>query len=226
MQPIRPLTMTAAVGAILLVMGSAKSAEKPSFNCAKAETATEKSICSNDRLARLDRAIAAAFRQLKADMAVAEEMIAEEQTEFLKRRNACGADVPCLDRKMEARRQQLSLERGKSDPREAFIGRYRNKDGWMIVRRTLDEKYEILGQTVGQRGRWMCDIEGDISVAKNGHVIAEAGEEGDSHPVRLTMRGSSLRLTEDDDLDRRLAGYTCGANGYVEGDYRRVTRFK
>lgn len=201
----------------------ALAAERPSFDCTKAGTKTEKAICANANLARLDRAIAAAFRQLKTELEPGDEL-SEEQAEFLKQRDSCGADAACLAKKMDSRRRELALVPDKSDPRAVFVGRYENSAGSMIVRRTLEGKYELVGSTGDPRGRWACDISGELSVGNKGIVTVEAGEEGESHPVRLTLRGTTLRLTEDE--DRRLAGYTCGANGYVEGDYRRVTRLR
>src|SRR5207245_1987187 len=96
------------------------SVAQPSFDCAKATTPTEKAICGNARLSRLDRAIATALRRIKDDLPNGETMT-KEQTAFLKARDACGTDVGCLRKTMDVRRVALSLERNMPrDPRDAF----------------------------------------------------------------------------------------------------------
>ena len=199
----------------------AHAAERPSFDCARAATATERTICANDRLARLDRSLATAYRQLKTELAVTGEVFANEQTAFLKQRDACGADVACLVRQMEERRAALALERqSKAAPEEAFVGRYRSSNGWIILRRTLGRDYEMTGQASDPKGRWTCDISGKIKSVEAGTATVEAGEDDDSRPLYLKIRRDVLTVTEDE--TRRLAGYTCGANGSVEGAYRRT----
>src|SRR5262249_58908633 len=101
---------TVALGAIGVSAGAAAAGAKPSFDCRKAATPSEKAICADAELARIDRGIAAAFRQLKAELASQIETLAEEQTEFLKARDACGAEKACLARTMETRRSALALQ--------------------------------------------------------------------------------------------------------------------
>ena len=165
---------------IIALVGAAHAyaAERPSFDCAKAATATERTICANDRLARLDRSLATAYRRLGAELAVTGEVFANEQTAFLKQRDACGADVACLVRNMEERRAALALERqSKAGPEEAFVGRYRSSYGRIILRRTLNRDYEMTGQTSDPKGRWTCDISGKIKSVETGTATVEAGED-------------------------------------------------
>jgi uncharacterized protein YecT (DUF1311 family) len=218
------LSLTPGILTVALVGAMhARAAERPSFDCAKASTATERTICANDRLARLDRSLATVYRQLKGELAVIGEVFANEQTAFLKQRDACGADVACLVRHMEERRAALALERqSKAGPEEAFVGRYRSSYGWIILRRTLDRDYEMTGQTSDPNGRWTCDISGKVKSVEAGTATVEAGEDDDSRPLYLKVRRDVLNVTEDE--TRRLAGYTCGANGSVEGAYRRTER--
>lgn len=219
----RLLAITLSGVAAALLHGDAQ-AQGPSFACAKATSATEKAICANKDLARLDRMSAAAFRQLRTELAMSEEEIVDEQKEFLAQRDACGADVACLADRLKKRLSAIALEPDRSDPRGALIGRYETRAGWMIVRRTLKGDYALYGQTGDPSGRWACDITGELGAVSRGTVTVEAGEEGNSRPVRLALKGSTLVVTEDDEPGKRMAGYTCGANGYVEGSYRRVAR--
>ena len=67
-------------------------------------------------------------------------------------------------------------------------------------------------------------LSGKIKSIAAGIATVEAGEENDSRPLSLKVGRDILTIAED--ADRRLAGYTCGANGSVEGDYRRVQRLR
>jgi uncharacterized protein len=222
-------TLRALVGlAALWAIPALAQAPSPSFPCRKAATKSEIAICANEVLARLDRDIATAYRQLRRELRGqlvegAENPLAQEQTAFLAERDACMADESCLARTMITRRAELALERTEKDPREIFVGRYSNRYGWIIVRRTYAGAYEVTGATADPAGaRWTCDLSATIDGFENGVGRADAGEENDTRPLRLTMRGATLRIMEDP--ERRLAGYTCGANGFVEGDYKRVPR--
>jgi uncharacterized protein YecT (DUF1311 family) len=195
------------------------AAERPSFDCGKASTATEQAICSNDRLARLDRAIAAAFRALRAKVD-----LTEEQTAFLAKRDACGAAVGCLAQEMESRRAALALEprRGSKDPRERFVGWYADEHGEMIVRRTLAGEIWLSGSVADPGARWVCDVAGPVESVKNGVATVEVGDEKDRYVIFMKLQGNVLVVTED--LQKPLMGYACGHNGTVEGRYKRTRR--
>jgi len=79
--------------------GSAQSAT-PSFNCSKAQAPDERAICSDDRLAELDRAAAEGYRQARQKDSTDARDIAKET---LAGRQACGADKLCiLDQQVKA----------------------------------------------------------------------------------------------------------------------------
>lgn len=213
------------IAAALLSVAPAVAAERPSFDCSKAASASEKAICANARLRRLDRGIAGAYRALRSDPDL-QETLTKEQDDFLQKRDACGADVACLAREMESRRAALALEplKGSTDARERFVGRYSNGTGEMMVRRTLAGEYELSGSSGDPNGRWSCDIWGNILSVRNGVATVNGEDDSSSDPliVYLKLRGGSLVVTED--IDKPLAGRSCGANGSVEGKYRRASR--
>lgn len=87
------------------------SAPVASFDCAKAQSATERAICADASLAGHDRSVADAFK-LGLDQAVKSGEDAaglrQAQRQWLSARNACGADTACLLRTMRERVNALS----------------------------------------------------------------------------------------------------------------------
>jgi uncharacterized protein len=98
-------TLAAALAAlpILPVLGSAAAAE-PSFACTGDLTPTEKTICGDDALAALDRALAAAFKSKLNAIAVGtahaddddRDSVVITQKAWIVHRDACGADKVCI----------------------------------------------------------------------------------------------------------------------------------
>jgi hypothetical protein len=82
----------------LLLASPAAAQTGPSFDCARAETPTERAICADTRLSGLDRTMADLYRR-----AVAVRPLRPEQLLWQRWRNTCGGDVPCLIRRYEQR---------------------------------------------------------------------------------------------------------------------------
>jgi hypothetical protein len=224
---LTPLCALAFCLASIAASGVAAGAQ-PSYDCGKAVTPTEKAICVNDALAGLDRAIAAAFHQLKTELALVEEKpLAAEQTDFLKMRDACRADRTCLLRAMENWRDALRLEphKARNDRRERFVGRYESKHGWAMVRRTFAGDYDFIANQAHPEGRWVCDVHGKLGKVEKGSraVATIRNEDGDkqTYEIHVAMKRAGLVLEEG---EPRLAGAFCGHNGSIEGSYRRVRK--
>lgn len=87
-----------------------------SFDCSKASTAVEGSICANAELSDLDVQLSAEYkkaRSISSDAAV----LRKEQLAWLKTRNACGANVGCLTKAYTLRISELEeTVTGKSKP--------------------------------------------------------------------------------------------------------------
>jgi len=82
-----------------------------SFDCSKAGTATEKAICADVALARLDRSLADAYAQglSWADGEAEKAKIRDAQRAWIAERNACGGDVGCLTAAYDARIKALQV---------------------------------------------------------------------------------------------------------------------
>ena len=87
----------------------AVAAASPSFDCARAALPSERTICGSEPLARLDRAIAEAFKIGMSQQPWARrEQFTELQRNWLALRNQCGVAAECLRDQMVARIQQLA----------------------------------------------------------------------------------------------------------------------
>jgi uncharacterized protein len=82
-----------------LLCGGPAAAQAPSFDCAKAETVDEKAICADPKLAELDRAGAAAYREARRRDA---KKSLEAARAFLAKRRACNDSVECIAREQNA----------------------------------------------------------------------------------------------------------------------------
>ncbi|MBR7918666.1 DUF1311 domain-containing protein [Burkholderia vietnamiensis] len=88
-----------SAGAFLLVSPSGHAA---SFDCTKATSITEKTICANDKLSKLDSKLSVAWNDA-SDVAIAPAAIKASQLKWLKLRDACGADTSCLSARYNER---------------------------------------------------------------------------------------------------------------------------
>jgi uncharacterized protein YecT (DUF1311 family) len=68
----------------------------PGFDCAKAASAVEKTICEDDRLSLLDATLASNYKQAQAmDIGAKRQQLLDDQRAWLKQRNACQT-IECL----------------------------------------------------------------------------------------------------------------------------------
>jgi len=94
---------------LILKRLSGNEAPVASFDCTKAATSVEKTICGSVALAAYDQSVTQSFKQALAYYQTKEdtkETIAElkkSQKLWLKQRNTCGSDAVCLDKSMGER---------------------------------------------------------------------------------------------------------------------------
>jgi uncharacterized protein len=80
---------------------------QPSFDCQKAGNATEKRICADADLARLDRSLTTLYRGLTTYFKLVPQ-VPTEQKSWIVRRNECGEDSKCISQRYQERIQLLS----------------------------------------------------------------------------------------------------------------------
>jgi uncharacterized protein len=91
-----------------LSIPSAKAADYAPLNCAKAASGTERTICSDYGLGQQEARVATLFAITTSLVAMGQRGdIQDQQRAFLKERDACRSDVPCLRQAYETRDKQL-----------------------------------------------------------------------------------------------------------------------
>ena len=106
---------------LLASLAAAPAATAASFDCAKAGTPTEKAICKDPAVSKLDEQVAVAFKAAQGLWSAGNwsTFIRNEQREWLKDRNGiCKADVACLKQDYERRLTFLT------HPSLKWMGRY------------------------------------------------------------------------------------------------------
>ncbi|RYF23947.1 MAG: hypothetical protein EOO77_01170 [Oxalobacteraceae bacterium] len=83
----------------LLILKPALGPVRASFDCAKARSAVERTICSDRLLAGWDRSVTAAYDTGQGDLS--------EQRAWLAERNKCGSNKECLHESMSLRTSNL-----------------------------------------------------------------------------------------------------------------------
>ena len=93
---------------ILLLTAAGQPGWAASFDCAKAETADEKTICADRALNDEDVEMSVLYSQLKPLLGMgARGDLDDEQIAWLKRRAGCGDDRACLSKACQDRIHQL-----------------------------------------------------------------------------------------------------------------------
>jgi len=91
------------------------------FDCNKAASATEKAICRDESLSKMDGQMAALWGTLRAKSS--DPAIRQAQRQWLEKRDACGGDVACLTKTYQQRLGELqepvagSVDRRSAPPR-------------------------------------------------------------------------------------------------------------
>lgn len=94
---IRPLRRWLSAG-LLATISSVAGAASPSFDCTKAVRDAERTICENTSLGEIDARSSALYRRLMDTVHVElRKSLQRTQLDFLRDRNDCRANVPCLE---------------------------------------------------------------------------------------------------------------------------------
>ncbi len=94
-------------------MLSSLHAGKASFDCTKADKASEKAVCSNAELGRLDTQLAALYAKAQKSYDPGElPDLKKDQRAWMQERDRCGGDSACLKDRYERRIARLQIGTG------------------------------------------------------------------------------------------------------------------
>ncbi|MCB1386737.1 MAG: hypothetical protein KDJ80_12460 [Nitratireductor sp.] len=106
------LVLPTVVCAAGLVLFWSLPASAQSFSCASADTPAEFAVCNSEDLLAMDETIETKFASIYVGATTAPERqaVSREQSEWLKRRDACGANFTCLNLRYEERMEMLNRQ--------------------------------------------------------------------------------------------------------------------
>jgi uncharacterized protein len=189
----------------------------PSFNCKKATTSVEKTICANDTLARLDRKLGEIWKSFidASNDDAFKSRLRQDQALWVKLRDKCQSDVGCIS---SAYQQRLAVF-GADKKLSVLAGQYEKKDiGIMTVYPTEDKNYLITIQTADpEQGAWTCEITG--TATENGNqLLITVGT--DHFSARLIDTDA---ITIDPNTESfKAAENNCGLNGGFFYTYHKI----
>ena len=100
---------------ILLLMSSANADNGPSFDCSKARTKTEHTICNSAELANIDLNHSTIYKKVSQTLSDKDaDKLQKEQRVFLKSRSKCSDDVLCLVDLYKNRTLQIQTDYSRS----------------------------------------------------------------------------------------------------------------
>jgi uncharacterized protein len=171
--------MSVLLASLLLPISvDAAQGEQPSFDCRKAASLPEKTICANAALSRLDFQLGRTWKTLLDDFidSAQEALMKEEQRTWMAGRTKCGEDADCIGKLY---RDRLSTLNGV-DPAHRFSGVYEVKDIGIFALFPIGNRYLVNIKTADPNdGRWVCELAG------------EAGSSGDD--LEIKVEGSVIQ---------------------------------
>ena len=195
---------------LLFVFVGSSLLNAASFNCKKAGTFIEHTICGDAKLSKLDEQLARAYK--KARKYGNANAIKAEQRQWIKRERKACTNVKCL-RSVYASRID-ALNGGNNHGDATWAGEYSHVkyNGTLTINRNLSFSYV----SVTGRGN-ICDISGRF-IQKRGTLVYKSNVERDYVDCNLkvtSVNNSSLKV-----LDFCNSGCGLGA-GIDEGIYRK-----
>lgn len=205
------LRLFAFAAAVLVAAGPASA--DPSFNCAKAQSVAEKTICEVPYLHWTDRQMARLYKLALSQNANAQDPIIAGQRAFLMRRDACREDTTCLDIAYKTRFKELAT---KVNVYEAF-GEYEPEGmggAMQIVRFGYDAAVAIL--TVGAASH-TCTFDTDSAQLGGKGVIRYADKGANACRMTIAPDGDDVMVVET----KNCSDY-CGMRAILDGRYKRT----
>ena len=157
-----------AIIAFLSLFVAFGSLNGASFNCKKAGTFIEHTICNDDKLSKLDEDLAKAYKSAKKK--TDKNALKKEQRKWLKTKRKSCQDVKCLRRVYAERVDELNAYGNSNTP--TWAGNYYKGDASISIKKDLSFMYIVMNPVKGLN---MCDIEGKFSQQRDTLSFSEEG---------------------------------------------------
>ena len=155
---------------LVLATAATAGAPGPSYPCSKAQTDTEKAICGDPLLSALDLAVSRAYDALLAAKPGQASAIRTAQRDVVTKRDACDADVGCIESLLESRLSAMLAMTGTSGSL-AKPGSYDAipSDSHASLKLTwVDETTTTIDATVvNPDNQHLCNISGPVQGAQD-----------------------------------------------------------
>jgi uncharacterized protein len=204
------------VSLLLSISANASPQEQPSFDCRKAGSPSEKTICANAALSRLDFQLGRMWKTLLDHFIddAQKTQVRQDQRTWIAQRESCGADDKCIDKLY---RDRLSTLNGV-DPAHRFSGLYEVKDIGFFVLYPIGNRYLVNIQTANPRdGSWECELAGEAESSGDDLKISVEGS-----VFQARLQDSKTLVVGDTAGVSAAASLFCGLNGTFAFSYLRV----
>ena len=217
---------------VLTLLAAPSLAQAASFPCAKASTPTEKAICADQGLSKLDERVAAAYRDAltllsgsSPEEGRAQVALKADQRGWLGERNACGADLSCLTAAHERRVAVLTFRPDPATDRPAnrYAGRF-DHDGFMSIAALALRNGQLAVSVSGAEptaGRWVCDFSGVGQVDGKGRLIVGTPDAAGNGLILEAKDKAGVDIP-DNEANQAASGNWCGMNGSFIFPYTRT----
>jgi uncharacterized protein len=185
---------------------------EPSFDCAKAQSISEKEVCRVPELQWFDRQVSRLYAEVRTKGGSA---VVADQRAFLARREACGVKLACLEGAYGDRLKGLGKLSETADPAAEFRPASFGGSLWVVRYGGLTGAIQIL--TVGDGGH-TCVFETDNATQTGKGVLkaVEAVDEGTTCRLDVIPDEHNLRVET-----HNCQSY-CGMRAIMDGLYRRA----
>jgi uncharacterized protein len=191
--------------------------DRPSFDCRKAVSPAEKTICANVELSRLDFRLSKIWKTMLNDFDLDDgqkTLIRSDQKAWLAQRNQCSDDADCIGKLY---RNRLSSLNG-TDPAYRFSGQYGVKNFGGLTLYPIGPRYLVAIQTAHpEDARWVCQLNGE---ARPKGDVLEITVEGSVFQAR--QQDAETLVIPNDQSTQSAASKFCGFNGTFAESYHRV----
>lgn len=188
----------------------------PSFDCRRASSRSEKLICGNPPLARLDHQIADRYKALLPRLGgAAAAQLKQDQKWFVFSRDNGYTDTPTVKDMADALRHRLAFLNAVQPAVPAgIVGTWRNVTGEIEIVRGRSGGLKFHANTAEpSAGRWVCEAQGDVAAAgpRQWHVAVTDPVDG---KISFSRQGPVLVVK-----DTAAESQFCGMNGSLGGTY-------